>query len=197
MVPLLVPRFLRIPSLAAATLLAGSAASAQTAAGPSADSSVFIQYGKGIGSSKAYGIGATRDWPGAYGLGSFSVSGYWQAGAEWWKFDPASDGSSSRTKLGKFELTPVFRLRGDNGRSPWFVDAGIGLTYTTHLYRTEDKAASTRFNFGDQVAAGYLFGPNQAHELALRFEHMSNAGIKQPNPAINFYQLRYSYHFGD
>lgn len=184
--------------LAAALLCAAACAHAQTAAGPNADSSVYLQYGW-QGSSKAYGIGATRDWPRAWswGVGPGRLSGYWEADAQYWKFPAAADGRSTLTKLGKFELAPIFRFRGDDGRSPWFVDAGIGLTLTTHLYRTERKRASTAFNFGDQIAVGWLFGPTQAHELALRFEHMSNASIKEPNPAINFYQLRYAYHFGD
>ena len=33
------------------------------------------------------------------------------------------------------------------------------------------------------------------HELALRLQHFSNAGIKHPNPGENFVQLRYAQGF--
>ena len=34
-----------------------------------------------------------------------------------------------------------------------------------------------------------------AHELALRVQHYSNAGIRHPNPGENFVQLRGSFAF--
>jgi lipid A 3-O-deacylase len=38
-------------------------------------------------------------------------------------------------------------------------------------------------------------GQQRQHELQLRLEHVSNAGIKEPNPGANFVQLRYALHF--
>jgi hypothetical protein len=31
------------------------------------------------------------------------------------------------------------------------------------------------------------------YDLSLRFQHLSNAGISNPNPGINFLELRMSY----
>jgi hypothetical protein len=31
--------------------------------------------------------------------------------------------------------------------------------------------------------------------LSYRYQHLSNAGIKQPNQGINFHLLRFQYHF--
>ena len=45
------------------------------------------------------------------------------------------------------------------------------------------------------MGGGRNFGARQEHELVLRVEHFSNAGIKHPNPGENFAQLRYTYRF--
>jgi lipid A 3-O-deacylase len=35
-------------------------------------------------------------------------------------------------------------------------------------------------------------GRREAADLSLRLQHVSNAGIKEPNPGENFVQLRYA-----
>jgi hypothetical protein len=97
--------------------------------------------------------------------------------------------------LTQLALIPVVRHRFDEGRSPWFVEGGIGATVTSSVYRNLDKHFSTAFNFGDHVGAGYAFGPARKDEIVLRAEHFSNGGIKQPNPGQNFLELRYVHHF--
>jgi lipid A 3-O-deacylase len=97
--------------------------------------------------------------------------------------------------LTQLALIPVFRYRMDQGRSPWFVEGGVGATVTSSVYRSGDTRFSTSFNFGDHVGAGYSFGAAQKNEIALRVEHFSNAGIKHPNPGKNFFELRYVRHF--
>jgi len=72
-----------------------------------------------------------------------------------------------------------------------FFEGGVGVTFTTNVYETDRKRFSTSFNFGDHLALGRNFGARREHELSLRFEHYSNAGIKHPNPGENFVQLRY------
>lgn len=136
------------------------------------------------------------------------------AGLIWdpkWKFLPASwsvyvEASVSRWQsrggypsdrgvLTQTALIPVFRWRGDEGGSPWFVEGGVGVTVTSTLYRHADTRFSTSFNFGDHVGAGYSFGQAKKNEVVLRLEHFSNAGIKHPNPGQNFVELRYVRHF--
>jgi hypothetical protein len=39
------------------------------------------------------------------------------------------------------------------------------------------------------------WGPRQEHELSLRLQHASNAGVKEPNPGVNFLLLRYAHAF--
>jgi hypothetical protein len=66
---------------------------------------------------------------------------------------------------------------------------------TDKPYRTPAKEFGTRFNFVDTAGVGRSFGAQRKHELGLRLVHMSNAGIKEPNPGENFLQLRYAASF--
>ena len=97
--------------------------------------------------------------------------------------------------LGQLGLVPVFRYRLDGPWSKWFGEIGVGLTLTSTAYETQRRRFSTTFNFGDHVAVGRSFGDSDQHELALRVQHFSNAGIREPNSGVNFVQLRYSYRF--
>lgn len=92
-------------------------------------------------------------------------------------------------------LVPLVRLRLDHGRSPWFMEGGIGVSVMDELYRNHGKRFSTRFNFVDVFAVGRGLGPDRRHEVSLRLSHISNADLKKPNPGENFLQLRYAARF--
>ena len=64
-----------------------------------------------------------------------------------------------------------------------------------HLYKTPDRTFSTAFQFTEVLGVGRSFCENGKHELTLRLQHFSNAGIKKPNPGENFVRVRYTYHF--
>jgi lipid A 3-O-deacylase len=104
-------------------------------------------------------------------------------------------GASGRQSFTQFGVVPMFRYRGDHGRSDWFVEAGIGISVMDRLYVTPDKQFSTRWNFVDTAGVGRSFGPERRRELSLRLTHVSNGGIKKPNPGENFLQLRYAVRF--
>ena len=118
---------------------------------------------------------------------------YLEASASRWQ--TRSGYASDHGVLTQVALTPVLRYRFDNGRSPWFVEGGVGATVTSSIYRNADKHFSTAFNFGDHLGVGRAFGAARNDEIALRAEHFSNAGIKHPNPGQNFLELRYTHHF--
>ncbi len=98
-----------------------------------------------------------------------------------------------RDRYWQLGVVPMLRWRFDAGRSPWFVDAGIGVSYLSHRYRTRAKAFGSRWNFSDHLGVGYIFGNAQRHELGLYVKHVSNAGLDKPNPGETFWLLRYSY----
>ena len=80
-------------------------------------------------------------------------------------------------------------------RPRWFLEAGIGLNVIAPRYRGGDRRFSTRLNFGDHIALGLRLGEGRGHELLLRLEHFSNAGLRKPNPGEDFVQVRYAWRF--
>ena len=155
-------------------------------------SGAFLQVGT-TGHTHEGSAGVTWDWGDEWSAGRGRLTGLWEISVSRWSY-PALDGRQAAW-LGKFGVTPVFRYTPDAGTSAWFMEGGVGGNLTTTIYETERKRFSTRFNFGSHVGVGFEFGPGHQHELTLRAEHFSNAGIRHPNPGENFVQLRYAYHF--
>ncbi|KAF1044270.1 acyloxyacyl hydrolase [Xylophilus sp.] len=97
----------------------------------------------------------------------------------------------------------VARWRFDHGNSPWFADAGAGVSYLDGIYAKPGKVFDgrpgryfgSRWNFALRLGAGYSFGQDGQHEVSLNYAHFSDAGLKRPNPGEDFIQLRYAYKF--
>ena len=155
-------------------------------------SAAFFQWGT-AGSTRGFTTGLTWDWSREWDLWGGRVGGYWELSVSRWSY-PTRDGRRDAW-LGQFGVTPTFRYRLAEGTSPWFVEAGVGASATTTLYETQRKRFSSSFNFATRIGVGRNFGESGQHELSLRAEHFSNAGIKRPNPGEDFAQLRYSYRF--
>jgi hypothetical protein len=51
----------------------------------------------------------------------------------------------------------------------------------------------TAFQFANMAGVGVQFGGRQQYQAGYRFQHVSNGGIKEPNPGINFHQLYLQY----
>jgi hypothetical protein len=137
--------------------------------------------------------GITWDWPWHRDYAVGRLSGYWEMSFGRWDTDhPAREGSTWVTQFG---VTPVLRIYPASWGGRWFVEGGIGVNLLLPVYRSSDKRFSTSFNFGDHLAVGRRFGQQAEHELSLRLQHFSNAGIKSPNPGEDFVQLRYSRRF--
>lgn len=165
------------------------AAAAQEFARPS---SAFVQTGSAPG-TRTLTVGLSWDLPYRWKLGPGDLSSYLEASYAYWQIQPPNRAGLSH--LSQLALTPVLRYRPADGTSPWFFETGLGVTATSSVYRTRRKSFSTSFNFGTHLAVGRSFGEQRQHELALRLEHFSNAGIKQPNPGENFIQIRYARRF--
>ncbi|GKS87596.1 acyloxyacyl hydrolase [Acidovorax sp. SUPP1855] len=153
--------------------------------------SVYVQGGWAEHQTDSAAVGVTLPWNWQSELWGNEVRGYWDISASRWSYNGVN-GSGDLTVVG---FTPTFRLRPDNGRANWFWEGGVGITYADRKYHTPDKEFSTRYNFGSHLGVGYSLGAQRQHEIVLRVQHLSNAGIKKPNPGENFVQLRYAYHF--
>jgi len=144
----------------------------------------------GVASHRTDSLSAGLVWPWSWrreALGG-ELTGLTEGYASYWRAHAASE-RRSFTQIG---VVPLVRYRFSQGRSDWFAEAGIGVSLMDRLYRTNDRQFSTSFNFVDVAGAGRSFGAQRQHELGLRLVHISNAGIKHPNPGENFLQLRYA-----
>jgi lipid A 3-O-deacylase len=152
----------------------------------------FIAEG-GVTQHGAYSVTAGVYWP--WKWKRVSYNGEWTGMTEVFASHWSARVPQGREGLTQVGVIPVVRYRFDHGSSAWFADGGIGLSYTDRVYRTQTKTFSTRFNFIDVIGAGRSFGSQREHEVSLRLSHVSNAGIKEPNPGENFLQLRYARSF--
>ncbi|MEW5882557.1 MAG: acyloxyacyl hydrolase [Pseudomonadota bacterium] len=126
----------------------------------------------------------SRDTMSLVAFGEVAVA-HWQV--------PRPDTADGR-RITVVGFTPYLRLR-DTRIERWFFDFGVGFNTLSDLYETRDRRFSTHFQFSDHVAVGRSFGDDDAFELSWRFVHYSNAGIRHPNPGVNFQVLRIEYRF--
>ncbi len=92
--------------------------------------------------------------------------------------------------------SPVLRLeRPLQSNRVFFVEGSIGVRLLSHTRVSQEHRMSTAFQFADMLGVGMQFGHEARSTLGMRFQHLSNLGIKKPNPGINFLQVYYSYRF--
>ena len=93
--------------------------------------------------------------------------------------------------------SPVLRLERplSGGSSVFFLEGSIGVRLLSHTRVSQEHRMSTAFQFADMLGVGMQFGREARSTLGLRVQHLSNLGIKKPNPGIEFLQLYYSYRF--
>src|SRR4051812_1518186 len=155
-------------------------------------SAVFLQLGDGS-RTRTVTAGAAWDLAWSKRLAKGDLSAYVDASVgRWWINEDGMVRTPWVTQLG---LTPVVRYRWGDEPRRWFGEIGVGINVLTPIFNDEDRRFSTAFNFGDHLALGRAFGDDGQEEVALRLQHYSNGGIKQPNPGINFVQVRYSHRF--
>ena len=121
---------------------------------------------------------------------NWHVGGYWDAGLSYWNHDNTPTGQND--ELFDFNLTPVFRLQ-PNGLAGPYTEAGVGAHILTSS-SIGNRSMGASYQFGAHVGLGYRFD-RKGFEIGYRFQHISNAGITEPNDGINFHQLRLQYHY--
>lgn len=120
------------------------------------------------------------------------ISGYWDASLMQWRGDRFQNIPGNTQNLTAIGITPVFRFQNDSLKG-MYAEAAIGAHLLSDLYDNNGRKLSTRFQFGDHLAIGYVFQNNL--DLGLKIQHFSNGGIKQPNYGVNFAIIRASYPF--
>lgn len=174
--------------MAAALMLAALGVAA--AERPAAPAPAFVQFGGGDDRLAAATVGLVWPWDWQRPLMGGQLSGYWEGALAHWSVRGAQGG---RSTFAMVSLVPMLRYRFDAGRSPWFVEGGIGLALTDRIFRSSERRFSTAGNFSDNLAVGHTLG--SGHELSLRLLHVSNGAAKKPNPGQNLLQLRYAFSY--
>jgi len=138
------------------------------------------------------------------------LAGVWDPGLQWWHFGGfhftvvgeahvsywhLTESNATRPNIWEFGLTPVFRIIKDTGWFRPYIEAGVGVRLLSHTRETTDRTLSSAFQFADLVGVGAQFGAHQNYQAGFRFQHLSNAGLKRPNPGINFSQVYVQYNF--
>jgi hypothetical protein len=154
----------------------------------------FLQVGSGEGAVEQRAAGLRWDWGWPERrIGSDRLRGSWEVSIGRWR-GQHSGSAAWYTQVG---ITPALRYEfAPEARRSWFVEAGIGANLIAPVFQSGEKRFSTVFNFGDHLAIGWRTDRGPVSEVALRFQHFSNAGIDAPNPGENFLQLRLAKSFG-
>lgn len=194
--PLAAPaaRLLRTPR-AAALALGALAAAALWAAVPQTAQAADWQVSAGTGdraSIKKVGFGVVWDPHPALWQGNvWQLRLLHEAQVAYWDVPHAKD-------IVEIGYSPVLRLqRGTASAGSWspFIEASIGVRAISHTRLSESTTMSTAFQFSDVIGAGVQFGNRLRSTVGIRYQHLSNASIKRPNPGINFTQLYYQQSF--
>ena len=174
--------------LAVVCLAALSAGAAEQSWRPDA---AFTQVGAGD-ATESWSMGwqwhLNREWH--WGR-SLALRGHWEVALGRWRTELNEDGRDHAwiTQVG---VVPSLRLSSTT-RHAWYAELGSGPTFLLPVYRSRDRRFSTEFNFQSHLAVGYVLGERGEHDLGLRIDHFSNAGIREPNPGINLASFRYTY----
>jgi len=117
---------------------------------------------------------------------------YWEFNAGEIRGNKSHDINGEVQTVTDVGITPVLRRHGE-GDTRFFSEIGIGANYMSAIFNNDSRVMGTRFQFGDFVGVGYKF--ETGIEMTVRFQHFSNAGIREPNPAFNYGIVKLAYAF--
>ena len=154
---------------------------------------VFSQLGAGT-ATDAWSVGAQWHWRRAWLIrDSLLLRGRWEFAVGRWRAD--EDDAGDESWVTQLSAVPSLRLSGLSSRG-WYAEIGSGPSVLMPVFQSRSRSFSTEFNFQSHLAVGRTLGMQGEHDLAFRIEHFSNAGIREPNPGMDFVSLRYTYRFG-
>ena len=159
--------------------------------------SVSLEYGTSDSSNASVDLvrlGLQWTWALRFALGSsWHIGGYWDLSLAYWSNDSPSRTNSGLADIG---VTPVLRLEPtDPGAVAPYFELASGAHLLLRSSVSTERRLGSLFQFGSHVGLGLRFGARREVDLSYRYQHLSNAGIKQPNQGINFHVLRLQYHF--
>ena len=154
---------------------------------------VFSQVGAGT-ATDSWSVGAQWHWRRAWLLRDWLLlRGRWEFAVGRWRADEGASGDEAWVT--QLSAVPSLRLSGSSSRG-WYAEIGSGPSVLMPVFQSRSRSFSTELNFQSHLAVGQALGAHGENDLALRIEHFSNAGIREPNPGMDFVSLRYTYRFG-
>ncbi len=175
-------------------LCAAAAAQASEPAGASQGQPFGVQLGFGMAQHKVKEADLGFVWdPGLdfWEIGGWHFSLTGEAHLSYWH----TNEGAFHNDVYAFGAQPMLRFVKDSGAIRPYIEAGAGVRVLSHPTITDTYRLSTAFQFTEVVGVGAQFGTRQQYQAGFRFQHISNAGIKEPNPGINFTQLYVQYNF--
>ena len=121
--------------------------------------------------------------------GHWHLTGYWEADAGYWH--ASGPGGKDLIEAG---FTPVFRLRPNaiGGTQPYW-EAGVGVRILSSTQVDDDRDLGSALQFAEHLGFGFTFGGKSRYDLGYRLQHISNAGLQEPNNGMTLQQVRLSY----
>jgi len=150
-----------------------------------------IELGRGSDSTELVRLHAKWNWNRKwFEAGDWHLTGYWEASLGHW----SGDGAGAET-LWDVGITPVFRLQPNSGKTGLYLEGAVGAHLLSENRINNSRAFGSSFNFGSHIGFGATFGDRGQYDLGYRLQHLSNAGLKDPNDGINFHQARFTYNY--
>ncbi|WP_244222606.1 acyloxyacyl hydrolase [Cupriavidus lacunae] len=133
-------------------------------------------------------------WDSGFAWGNpqgWQVDLQWEVNVAHWR----STSDNNPNNLWEFGASPVVRVAW--WRHTWvpFVELSVGPRLLTSTHTSDDHVISTAFQFSEYAGFGMTVGKNRNFTAGYRYQHLSNAGIKEPNPGTTFHVIYLRYHF--
>ena len=115
--------------------------------------------------------------------GSWWVPSHAQFGASLWRV-PDIRGTTRR-----FDLNATAIWRAERG---WgYYEAGFGGYLLSKTINNDENRVPSAWEFGSHIGVGLRMAKD--HTIGVGLQHLSNAGIKQPNGGIDLVLFQYTY----
>jgi len=89
-------------------------------------------------------------------------------------------------------MSPIFRFPVATAFQKQIeLELGVGLSLMDDT-KFAGKDVSTHYQFEDRIGFSTTFGDHDEYRLSLRYLHYSNAGLKKPNPGLDFISFSFS-----
>ena len=116
-------------------------------------------------------------------IGDWHFSLIGEAHVAWWH----TNEGNVHDNIGEIGVTPIIRFIKGSGSIRPYAETGRGHPAAVESPDFFDNfTLGTAFQFADMVGVGMQFGSHQQYQAGFASSILSNGGIKEPNPGINF-----------